>query len=453
MQQTARDQVFISYSHKDTKWREDLEIRLKPHLRDGSIKSWSDKQISPGSQWFSEINSALANTKVAVLLVTPDFLYSDFIHEHELGPLLKEAEQSGVKILWVPVRDSAYKQTALKHYQAALSPDKPLAAMTKPKRDQAWVTICEAIEHFLLVSPLNSLSAVSLAWAERTKNPSEQISAKPLKAPSVWSPYEIALADGSLLIVLPIRPINNVAFCLAKYPITNYQYRKYKSKSSNIHEAVEPCGQCFVRVDAGPIGKWQSGFHPWRNPDFKDDQKPVVCVNYWDAANYVQWVNGILCESKTEARTMLPPPRLWDFAAFGVVNPESYQLTADLLLSAHHLSNHPERVNRKDACPNMLGICDMFGNVWEWCIDPLKDIRLRMTAGDNTPWLPELRGGSFQDDLSRTEVVLPGYFLKKKAYTSHADIGFRMAAKVSLTDLPREVQEQLARCDIVKIFD
>jgi hypothetical protein len=78
--------------------------------------------------------------------VSPDFLACDFIHQHELGPLLKEAEQGGVKILWVPVRESAYKQTPLKNYQAVLDPGKTLAGMTRAKRDQAWVRICEEIE-------------------------------------------------------------------------------------------------------------------------------------------------------------------------------------------------------------------------------------------------------------------------------------------------------------------
>lgn len=142
-----RDQVFISYSHEDTKWREDLEKHLKPYLRAGSIKGWSDKQIVPGSKWFGEIQSALLQTNVAVLLVTPDFLASDFIHEHEIGPLLKEAERGGIKILWIPVRESAYKQTPLKNYQAVLDSGKPLASMTKPKRDQAWATICEEIKN------------------------------------------------------------------------------------------------------------------------------------------------------------------------------------------------------------------------------------------------------------------------------------------------------------------
>jgi internalin A len=143
---SIRFKIFVSYSHKDKRWRDELEIQLKPYLRQGSITSWSDEQIVAGSQWLGEIKSALAQTTVAVLLVTPDFLASDFIHEHESGPLLKEAEQGGVRILWVPVRDSAYKQTALKNYQAALDPNKPLATWPKAKRDQAWVKICEEIE-------------------------------------------------------------------------------------------------------------------------------------------------------------------------------------------------------------------------------------------------------------------------------------------------------------------
>jgi hypothetical protein len=140
-----REHVFISYSHKDTKFLDQLLTHLRPLERAGQLTKWSDKQIAPGSEWFSEIQESLARTKVAVLLVTPSFLASDFIHEHELGPLLRQASTGGVRILWIPVRASAYEATVLKNYQALSSPDKPLAQM-KAERDAAWVKICKEIK-------------------------------------------------------------------------------------------------------------------------------------------------------------------------------------------------------------------------------------------------------------------------------------------------------------------
>jgi hypothetical protein len=56
------DQVFISYSHKDAPWRDDLDTHLKPYLRGSSIVSWSDQKIAPGSEWFSEVQSALSES-------------------------------------------------------------------------------------------------------------------------------------------------------------------------------------------------------------------------------------------------------------------------------------------------------------------------------------------------------------------------------------------------------
>jgi hypothetical protein len=142
----VRDKVFISYSHADKKFLDELQTHLKPLIRKKRISIWSDEQIEPGAKWFEDIKLALATTKVAVLLVTKDFLASDFIHEHELGPLLKEAEQGRVKIRWVLVRACTYSETPLKDYQTLIPPDKPLAKMTKAERDGAWVKICEAIK-------------------------------------------------------------------------------------------------------------------------------------------------------------------------------------------------------------------------------------------------------------------------------------------------------------------
>lgn len=139
-----RSSAFVSYSHKDIKWLEKLNVMLTPFARNG-MEVWSDQKIKAGSLWEDEIRKALADAKVAVLLVSPDFLASKFIHENELPPLLEEAERGGLKILWIPIHFSNYKQTKIEKYQAAWKPSQPLASLSTSKLNQALVGISESI--------------------------------------------------------------------------------------------------------------------------------------------------------------------------------------------------------------------------------------------------------------------------------------------------------------------
>ena len=141
-----RGGVFISYSHKDRKWLEKLQTHLKPYLRGTDLAVWDDTKITPGGLWRQEISRALAEATVAVLLVSPDFLASDFIAASEVPHLLKSAQERGLTILWVPLSPSSYDKTEIGAYQAVLDPRRPIAMMTKAEQDQAWVTVCEQIE-------------------------------------------------------------------------------------------------------------------------------------------------------------------------------------------------------------------------------------------------------------------------------------------------------------------
>jgi hypothetical protein len=135
-----RSSAFISYSHSDRIWRERLETMLVPLVR-GGLKIWSDNQIKPGDNWRQEIERALADAKVAVLLVSPAFLASEFIHNNELPSLLSAAKQEGLKVLWVPIEHSLYKFTQIADFQAVHDPAKPLAGLGGAKVNQALMKI------------------------------------------------------------------------------------------------------------------------------------------------------------------------------------------------------------------------------------------------------------------------------------------------------------------------
>jgi uncharacterized protein YegL len=143
---SARDQVFISYSHADRKWLRELQTHLMPYLRSTMMTVWDDSQITAGEVWGESIEKALASAKVAVLLVSPAFLASRFIAESELPPLLEAARSEGVTILWVPVRFSSFDRTPIAAYQATHSPEKPLASLSAAARDKVLVRICEMIQ-------------------------------------------------------------------------------------------------------------------------------------------------------------------------------------------------------------------------------------------------------------------------------------------------------------------
>lgn len=141
--------VFISYSHKDRKWLSKFTTNLKVLSNNHRINIWDDTNIRIGNKWRDEIINALAKASVAILLVTSDFLASDFINKEELPVIFREAQKRGLQIVWVAVKPSLYEETYISEVQSANDPSRPLSSLTKAKADEEIVQICKKVKELV----------------------------------------------------------------------------------------------------------------------------------------------------------------------------------------------------------------------------------------------------------------------------------------------------------------
>jgi hypothetical protein len=142
-----RNRVFVSYSHRDERWLRRMLVHLTPLQNEGVIDVWSDTRLRPGDDWMTEIGQALESASVAVLLVSADFLASQFVVENELPPLLRAAETNGTTILPVIVGPSSFQETpSLRRFQAVNDPKTPLLAMKDWEQETLFDNVAKAVK-------------------------------------------------------------------------------------------------------------------------------------------------------------------------------------------------------------------------------------------------------------------------------------------------------------------
>lgn len=144
----SRQGIFVSYSHLDARWLERLKVHLLPLKRTG-LEIWDDTRIEPSSDWRDEIRRAIERAAVAVLLVSADFIASEFIDHDELPPLLDAANDCGLKILSLILSDSAFERTPLARFHSFNPPSRPLIGMTRREREQTLAQLAATIERWL----------------------------------------------------------------------------------------------------------------------------------------------------------------------------------------------------------------------------------------------------------------------------------------------------------------
>ena len=140
--------VFVSYSQKDKRHLERLRTFLKCKHREGLIDAWDDSRIKPGALWRDEIEAALDSACLFIVLISADFLASDFIHRVELPRLLANHADRGSHVLTVYV-GTCPDDPSLSKFQAVNSPKTPLNRMTPDQRDEVWTRLVNRIDELV----------------------------------------------------------------------------------------------------------------------------------------------------------------------------------------------------------------------------------------------------------------------------------------------------------------
>lgn len=139
--------VFISYFHQNTEWLDKLKVHLDAilHITD-QIDVWDDRRIGAGAKWKEEISTALDSAKIGILLISKEFLASEFIRNEELPRLLKSATDKGLKLLILLINQSSFKLIPqLSQYQTINPPDRLLSTLDENEQDVYFVKVVEEV--------------------------------------------------------------------------------------------------------------------------------------------------------------------------------------------------------------------------------------------------------------------------------------------------------------------
>ncbi len=136
--------VFFSYSHRDETLRDELETHLAMLKRQGVINTWHDRRIGAGKELDQEINRYLEEAEIILLLVSPNFLASDYCYDVEMSRALERHESGDARVIPVILRPCAWHDAPFGKLMAIPNDGKPVTKY--PDQDDAFLEITRAIK-------------------------------------------------------------------------------------------------------------------------------------------------------------------------------------------------------------------------------------------------------------------------------------------------------------------
>ncbi len=147
--------IFFCYAHEDKKMLVQLQKHLKPLERHGYIETWYDQDISAGNEWEPEIVKRLREAQIILLLISADFINSEYCYDKEMKWALERHRRGEARVIPIILRDVVWKYGLFSILQALPSEAKPVYKWTR--RDEAYVDITEGIARVIEELSLASL--------------------------------------------------------------------------------------------------------------------------------------------------------------------------------------------------------------------------------------------------------------------------------------------------------
>jgi hypothetical protein len=135
--------VFYSYSHKDEKHRDRLAVSLAILEKRNEIEEWYDRNIPAGDQWADEIDDRLDAAQLILLLITPDFVASEYCYGKEMARALQRHTEDKARVIPIIVRPCEFSGTPFAKLQALPKDAKPVTIWNN--RDNAWLNVQQGV--------------------------------------------------------------------------------------------------------------------------------------------------------------------------------------------------------------------------------------------------------------------------------------------------------------------
>jgi hypothetical protein len=140
-------EIFYSYAHEDQKLRNDLQKHLANMKRQGIISEWYDRDISAGSEWDDEIIKHLNSASVILLLISPDFMNSDYSNDVEVKHAMQRHEAGEATVIPIILRPVDWEGAPFSKLQGL--PEGAIAVTSWDNQDEAFLSVAKGIRHAL----------------------------------------------------------------------------------------------------------------------------------------------------------------------------------------------------------------------------------------------------------------------------------------------------------------